>query len=164
VLELIPTRASVVSCFASPEALAELSPPDGAYLCWVASDEAMLVGPPGDEAQLVRAARDAIVGGDADAVVLDVSHGWTLWTLAGADAREAFSRLSDVVLDTEGYVQGDVARVPVRVIALGEQLHLLVPAMWEEYLRDRIRSNAVDLDLRERSASSWSLSAEEARM
>jgi sarcosine oxidase gamma subunit len=157
VLELIPTRASVVSCLASPEALAELSPPDGAYVCWVASDEAMLVGPPGDGTRLVGGARRAVAGPDADAVVLDVSDGWTLWTLTGAGAREAFLRLSDVELDAEGYVQGDVARVPVRVIALGERLHLLVPATWEEHLRDRIHAQAADLDLRTSPAADWSL-------
>jgi hypothetical protein len=157
VLELIPARASVVSCFASAEALAELSPPEGTYLCWVASDEAMLVGPPRDGARLVGAARDTAGSRDEDAVVLDVSDGWTLWTLAGGGAREAFLRLSDVELEAEGYVQGDVARVPVRVIALGERLHLLVPAMWEEHLRDRIRAAASDLGLRTSPATDWGL-------
>ncbi len=156
-LELIPTRASVVSCFASPEALAELSSPGGTYLCWVASDEAMLVGPPRDGARLVGAARDAAGSRDEDAIVLDVSDGWTLWTLAGDGAREAFLRLSDLELDAEGYVQGDVARVPVRVITLEERLHLLVPAMWEEHLRDRIHAHAADLDLRTSPAADWSL-------
>ncbi|MDP9296650.1 MAG: hypothetical protein M3O88_08175, partial [Actinomycetota bacterium] len=139
-----------------------LSPPGGTYLCWVGSDEAMVVGDPAAADEILRSARDTAGAHDEDAIVLDVSDGWALWTLAGPDARETFSRLSDVELDAEGYVQGDVARVPVRVIALGERLHLLVPAMWEEHLRDRIRSNAVDLTLRELSAATWRLSAEEA--
>jgi sarcosine oxidase gamma subunit family protein len=157
VLELIPTRASVVSSFATTDALAELSPPAGTYLCWIAADEAMLVGPPGEGTRRVWAVRDAVRNRDEDAVVLDVSDGWTLWTLAGGGAREAFLRLSDVELEAEGYVQGDVARVPVRVIALGERLHLLVPAMWEEHLRDRIRAAASDLDLRTSPATDWGL-------
>jgi hypothetical protein len=157
VLELIPVRASVISCFASADALAELSPPDGSHLCWVASDEAMLVGAPGDGARLARAARDIVAASDLDAVVLDVSDGWSVWTLAGSDAREAFSRLSDLELEDEGYVQGDVARVPVRVLTVAGRLHLLVPAMWEEHLRDRIRTNSRGLDLRMSPGTDWSL-------
>jgi hypothetical protein len=144
VLELIPTRASVISCFASSDGLARLSPPEGAYLCWVAADEAMLVGPPSLGAEIVRTLTGAARSRDDDAVVLDVSDGWTTWTLAGEDAREVFTRLSELELDGDGYVQGDVARVPVRVIAAEDRLHLLVPAMWEEHLRDRIRSHASD--------------------
>src|SRR5205085_10221113 len=46
VLELTPTRVSVISCLATQEALAEIDAPEGAYLCWVADDEVMLVGTP----------------------------------------------------------------------------------------------------------------------
>ncbi len=153
-LELIPTRVSVISCLASREALAEIDTPEGAYLCWVAEDEVMLVGTP-VWAALPEAARAALAHDD-DAVILDVSDGWSAWTLSGAGAHEVLNRLSDLHLSGDGYTQGDVAHVPVRLIAQGERLHLLVPAMWEEHLRSRIRAAASDFDLRVSPAADWS--------
>ncbi len=52
--------------------------------------------------------------------------------------REAFAFLSELQLPDEGYVHGDVAHVPVRVIARRDRLQLFVPAMWGAYLRERI--------------------------
>lgn len=135
-LELGRTPVAVVAAFASPEALDALSPA-GAYRCRVAPDEAMFVGPADAAAALVRDA-SAVTAGDPDAVVLDATDGWTALTLSGDEAREAFSHLSELELPKEGYVQGDVAHVPVRVIAAPGRLRLFVPAMWGEYLIERI--------------------------
>ncbi len=134
-LELTATRVSVVGAFASPEALDALSPA-GAYRCRIAPDEAMFVADV-DASALVRDA-SAVTAGDPDAVVLDMTDGWSVWTLAGDGAREAFAFLSELELPDEGYVQGDVAHVPVRVIARPDRLELFVPAMWGAYLRERI--------------------------
>jgi hypothetical protein len=71
-------------------------------------------------------------------VVLDTTDGWAVWTLEGDAAREAFARLSAVPLPSEGFAQGDVAHVPVKVVVTPERLHLLVPAMWGAYLRERV--------------------------
>ena len=154
-LELTPTRVGVISCLASHEALAEIDPPDGSYLCWVADDEVMLVGALKWIAleEAARAARRH----DDDAVILDVSDGWSAWTLAGDGADDVLARLSELEHSGDGYLQGDVAHVPVRLIAHAERLHLLVPAMWEEHLRSRIRAAAVGLDLRVSPAAQWSL-------
>jgi hypothetical protein len=157
VLELTSTRVSVVSCLASAEALAELETPEGAYLCWVAQDEVMLVGSPDTAGDVTGAAREALASVDDDALVLDVSDGWTAWTLSGAGAEDVLERLSELKHSGDGYLQGDVAHVPVRVIALGERLHLLVPAMWEEHLRSRIRNAGAGLDLRVSPETDWSL-------
>ncbi|MFL5738061.1 MAG: hypothetical protein ACJ76P_12085 [Actinomycetota bacterium] len=156
-LELTPTRVSVVSSLASPEALAELETPEGAYLCWVAEDEVMLVGGPDTADDVIGSARVALSGADDDAVVLDVSDGWSAWTLSGAGTDDVLERLSELKQTGDGYLQGDVAHVPVRLIALGERLHLLVPAMWEEHLRLRIRNAAAGLDLRVSPEMDWSL-------
>ena len=153
-LELTPTRVSVISCLASQEALAELDAPEGAYLCWVADDEVMLVGTP-LWAALPQAAREALAHDD-DAVVLDVSDGWSAWTLAGDGVDDVLARLSELDQSGDGYLQGDVAHVPVRLIAHAQRLHLLVPAMWEEHLRSRIRAAASDFDLRVSPAADWS--------
>ncbi|GIV00641.1 MAG: hypothetical protein KatS3mg014_2256 [Actinomycetota bacterium] len=85
---------------------------------------------------------------DGDALVLEVTDGWTAFTLAGPDAREAFARLSALELPEEGFLQGDVARVPAKVLAEPERLHLLVPSSWAEHVRERIL--ALALDVRER--------------
>jgi len=157
VLELALTRVSVVSCLASAEALAELDPPADGYLCWAAEDEVMLVGGPDAAGDVIGAAREELSGRDDDALVVDVSDGWSAWTLSGAGADDVLERLSELTHSGDGYLQGDVAHVPVRVIALGERLHLLVPAMWEEHLRSRIRNAATGLDLRVSPETDWSL-------
>lgn len=144
-LELAATRSSVVGAFASPEALDALSPA-GAYRCRVAPDEAMFVAEADVAGALVRDA-SAVTAGDPDAVVLDMTDGWTVWTLAGDGARDTFAFLSELELPDEGYVQGDVAHVPVRVIARRDRLQLFVPAMWGAYLRERILG--LGLDVRE---------------
>lgn len=155
-LELIPSRVGVISCLASPEALQELETPAGAYLCWVADDEVMLVGEPDAASELEGAARGGR-SSDDDAVILDVSDGWSAFTLSGPGTDDVLQRLSELHLSGDGYVQGDVAHVPVRLISMGERLHLLVPSMWEEHLRSRIRAAAADLDLRVSPEADWSL-------
>jgi hypothetical protein len=135
VLELVETRASVVGAFASARALDALRPA-GATRCRVAPDEAMFVAPPSAAAALVRDA-SAVTAGDVDAIVLDTTDGWAVWTLAGEAVRDAFARLSSVE-PSHGYAQGEVAGVAVRVIAQEDRIHLLVPAMWGDHLRRRI--------------------------
>jgi hypothetical protein len=157
VLELTSSRVSVVSCLASADALAEVDTPADGYLCWVAEDEVMLVGSPDAAGDVIAAAREELSGRDDDALVVDVSDGWSAWTLSGAGAHDVLSRLSEVEVAGDGYLQGDVAHVPVRVIALGARLHLLVPAMWEEHLRSRIRNAAAGFDLRVSPETDWSL-------
>jgi hypothetical protein len=139
VLELLATDASIVSCFAAPEALDPFAAPsEGVVCCRVAPDEVMLIGQSGGAGDLVEAARGRIVGGDAHAVVLDASDGWAVWTLAGSEATEAFRRLSAVDPTDRTYTAGDVARVPVRIVSFPGRLHLLVGAMWRDYLHDRL--------------------------
>jgi len=151
VLELVTTEVSVVGAFASPPALDALAPA-GAYRCRVAPDEVMLVREPGVGAALVRDAI-AVTAGDPDAVVLETSDGWAVWTLEGDARRAAFARLSDIPLGEQGYVQGDVVHVPVRVIVDSSSLHLFVPAMWRGYLRRRIFERCSSLDVRARASS-----------
>jgi sarcosine oxidase gamma subunit len=138
VLDLVATQVSAVSCHAAPEAADAAISTAGAYACRIAPDEVLLLGTPGSAGKLVDAASAKATGVDPDAVVLDTTDGWTVWTLEGDAAREAFARLSAVPLPSEGFAQGDVAHVPVKVVVTPERLHLLVPAMWGAYLRERI--------------------------
>ena len=138
-LELLSTDASIVSCFAAPDALDPLvAPSEGVVCCRVAPDEIMLIGQSGVGEELVEAASRRIAEGDAHAVVLDSSDGWALWTLAGSEANEAFRRLSAVDPTDRTYSAGDVAGVPVRIVSFPGRLHLLVGAMWRDYLHERL--------------------------
>jgi hypothetical protein len=84
---------------------------------------------------------------DPDALVLETTDGWTVWSLHGPEASEAFSVLSEVRF-AAGFLQGEVASVPCRVIAPAPTtLHVLVPAMWGEYVRGRIVSDCSRLGL-----------------
>jgi hypothetical protein len=137
--ELLHTRASVVSCFAAPEALdAIVAPSEGVVCCRVAPDEVMLIGEPGAAEDIVRAAGEGIVDADPDAVVLDATDGWAIWTLVGSDALEALRRVSAVDPAGGAYTAGDVAHVPVRIVSAPSRLHLLVGAMWQDYLGGRL--------------------------
>jgi hypothetical protein len=152
--ELIETRAAVASVFASSDALDRLAPA-GAYACRVAPDEAMFVREPAAAEALLRDA-GAVTAGDPDAVVVDATDGWAVWTLAGEDAREAFTRLSHVELPVGGYTHGEVLRLPVRIVAGSSAVHLFVPSMWRTYLRDKILARCRDLDLAENpQAADW---------
>ena len=134
-LELAPTEAALALVMASPQALDALAPA-GAYRCRVAPDEAMFVREPGAAEALVRDA-GSVRAGDADAVVLDASDGWAVWTLSGDAARDAFTRLSPM-RPVQGFQQGEVANIPVRLVVEGERIHMFVQAMWRDYLRRQV--------------------------
>jgi sarcosine oxidase gamma subunit len=82
---------------------------------------------------------------DEDAVVLDVSPGWERLTLEGPEAHSAFARVSELGLPTEGFAQGEVARVGVRIVVRRDRIDLLVPAMLAEHVRGRIASECAEL-------------------
>ena len=135
-LELHATSFSVVQIFADPSALDAVSD-----IHRVAPDEAMMVGDP--------AVAPAVHVEDPDAVVIDASDGWAVFTLVGDQAHEGFALLSALELPVEGYTQGDVAHLPVRVIVEHDRLHLLVAAMWGTHLRGRILDRCASIDIRE---------------
>lgn len=144
-LELLASEVSVVTCLASAEALDALVVPGRAEACRTAPDELLLVSAAGLGPDVVRETVDRVAALDADAVVLDSTDGWTVWTLGGEDAREAFARLSELRLPVGGFVQGDVAHVPAKVLATRERIHLLVPATWGAHVRERILRAGLDV-------------------
>lgn len=146
-LELALTRATVVLCSASPDAVDTVEAVGDALR--VAPDEALLLGPDGSAEALIAAATARSAALDDDAVVLDATDGWTIWTLGGDAARMAFAYLSAIELPDEGFVQGEVARVHAKVVVRGDRVHLLVPAMWSAHLRSRILSDLEPLEVRE---------------
>jgi hypothetical protein len=134
VVELARAARAVVECCAEASDLDELTVPE-AQVLRVAPDQAMLVAEPGRGDVLVAAA-SRLLG--PLALVDDATDGWDAWVLHGDEVMRAFSFLSRLQPPDEGFIQGDVARVPVKVIASIGRLELLVPSMWSEHLRDRI--------------------------
>lgn len=148
-LELRASAVSVVCCAASPDAVDAAAGAEGAAAYRLAPDEVLLVAGPEDAAGLLRGTEARATGADPDALVLDVTDGWAAWTLAGDGIRDAFARLSALELPEKGFVQGDVAHVPVKAFAADGRLDLLVPAMWSEHLRGRILRRCASLGVRE---------------
>ena len=150
-LEVFPSRASVVTCVADEAAFDGYVPSAGVRGCRIAPDEMLLVAPTGRVADVVHDAVERVAAADPDAVVLDATDGWTVWTIEGDDVGAAFSRLSAIRLPDEGFSQGDVARVPVKVIRDPGRVHLLVPSVWREHLRGRILERCRSLGVVERT-------------
>lgn len=128
----------VTSVLAAPDACERVAGLPGA--CRVAPDEVAVVGDVS-----VAALLSAVRRLDPDAVVLDVSDGWAAHTLEGSEAREAFSRLSELDLPEAGFVQGGVARIGVRVLVGTDRVDLLVPSALAAYLRGRIEADCAEL-------------------
>ncbi len=136
--ELRHVALDVVLCQADAATLDRLVPPGhGSRILRTAPDELLVVAQAGTGADVLREVADRVAALDPHALALDVTDGWSAWTLSGADANEAFSRLSALEPPEDGaFVQGDVARVGVK--AIGEPdgaLTLLVPAYWGDHVR-----------------------------
>jgi len=81
--------------------------------------------------------------------VLDVTDGWSAWSLIGADAAHAFSYLSALpVPDPGGFTQGDVARIGATVLGGDDAVTILVPAYWREHVRERAIRDANAIEVR----------------
>ena len=146
---LSPLRTGVVGVFASAAALDALQAPDGARACRVAPDEIALLCAPDDAARVLDAVSGQIARADRHGFALDLSDGWTGFSLTG-EVREAFSYLSELHLPEPGsFAQGDVLRVPARVLRGEDHIDLLVPSPWGRYLHDELLEALRALDVRE---------------
>jgi sarcosine oxidase gamma subunit len=138
VAELRTSTPSVTSVLASAEACDRVSELPGA--CRVSPGEVALVGDVSEAA-----VHAAVVRLDPDAVVLDVSDGWSVHSLDGPASREVFARLSELELPATGSLVGEVARVGVRILVDGDRIDLLVPSMLAAHLRERIEIDGAEL-------------------
>jgi hypothetical protein len=138
VAELLTWAPAVTSVLASAEACDRVSDLPGA--CRVSPGEVALVG---DLSGAAVAA--AVVRLDPDAVVIDVSDGWSAHSLDGPGSREAFSRLSELELPTAGSLVGQVAGVGLRILVDGDRIDLLVPSMVSAHVRERIETDCREL-------------------
>ncbi len=146
-LELAATRVAVIECHAAPTAADALADLEGAHAYRVAPDEVLLLAEPEAAKELPEIAAKTVEAADPDALILEATDGWAAFTLTGEDVREAFTFLSAVPLPAEGFTQGDVAHVPVKVVVEPHRLLLLVPTMWEAHLRERILVDCSHLDV-----------------
>jgi len=146
---LTSKRLGVVGAFASAAALDALQAPAGVRACRIASDESAFVCPAEAAGEVLDAVASQLARGDRHGFALDLSDGWTGFTLAG-DVAHAFSYLSELCLpEPGGFIQGDVLRVPVRVLTGEGTIDLLVPSPWGTYLYDEMRDALRALDVRE---------------
>jgi len=135
---LLSSRFGVIGGFASADAIDAVQAPAGARACRIASDEIAFVCQVDAVAGVLDAIATQIARGDSDGFALDLSDGWTGFTLTG-DVARAFSYLSELELpDSGAFVQGDVLRVPARVLTGDDQIDLLVPSPWGTYLHDEM--------------------------
>lgn len=136
--ELRIVSPPVIVVLASAEAIDALRIPGGATTCRVAPREALVVG--GSDLSA-----SGVVVGEQGTIIEDVSDGWTAFELVGADAHEAFARLSELELPAEGFVQGDVARIGASVVTAPGRVTILVPAMLGAFVEERIRADCAEV-------------------
>ena len=140
-LSLERTHASVVSCWASPEALDALAILSGAHKCRVAPDEVLFLSAPAQVADVQRQAAAFFATVEPSALILDQSDGWTMFTLRGDEADRVFAQLSVVPPPSErpAFVQGAVAGGSAKMLFLEGCIRVLVPSTLRHHLAARLR-------------------------
>jgi sarcosine oxidase gamma subunit len=147
VLELRETPARVITCVADAAAIDALAAAIRAEVLRIAPDEALVVSDAATE-DPVSSVEAVASRADPDALVVDASDGWTVWTLEGDAAVDALARLSELPA-AEGFAQGRTAEVPAKVLVAQSRVRLLVESMWRESVRERILADCADLGVRE---------------
>jgi len=137
VAELRVEHPSVVVLLASSETCDAFGAPDGATPMRIAPRELMLVDAP-------EVAQERVSNGSAPRVE-DVSDAWVALVLEGVDAPAAFARLSELELPDDGWIQGEVAKAPAKVLVAGDRVTILVPAMLAAHVEERIRVDAAEV-------------------
>jgi hypothetical protein len=127
-----------VTALATPDALDALVVPGRATACRVAEDELLLVCDPNVADEVAREVTTRLTVADPDAVVVDTSDGWGAAVLDGVDAELVFARLSRLRLPAAGFLHGEVAHVPAKILVEEGRIRILVAAPLEEHLRSRV--------------------------
>jgi hypothetical protein len=122
--EIRDVAVGVVTACATAEALDALVVPGRATPCRIADDEVFFVCDPDLAGQ--------------DAIVLDTTDGWTAVRIGGDDRVRAFASRSRLRVPDRGFVQGDVAHVPAKVVADEGGILVLAPSVFEHHLRSRL--------------------------
>jgi hypothetical protein len=151
VVELSASAATVIRCLGAPAAIEAPHAPAPGIPCRVAPDELLVLAPPDAGERVLAGLVDDLAGLDPSGIALDQTDGFSLWTLAGEHAGEAFARLSATPLPAlrPGAVQGLVGRVPAKTLVLPGELHILVASTVGHYVRERILEVCADLGVDE---------------
>jgi len=128
----------VVTACATARALDALVVPGRATALRTAEDEMLFVCDPHLSGEVTREIETRLTVVDPDAVVLDTTDGWIALRIDREDAGGVFSSVSRLRLPDRGFVQGDVARVPAKVLADDGGILVLAPSAIEHHLRTRI--------------------------
>jgi hypothetical protein len=132
VAELRIELPTVVTVLASTEACDGV---EAASMLRVASGEVMVIG----------ADASAVTTGEPAALIADVSDAWVAFVIDGDDAPDVFARLSELVLPSEGWVQGEVAHAACKVFVEPGRITMYVPAMLATHIEERIRADAAEV-------------------
>lgn len=138
----VDASLGAVTACATPHALDALVVPGRATACRIADDELLLVCRPDVADEVVREVETRLTVLDPDAIVVETTDGWASSVLDGDDARSVFGLLSRLRLPDRGFVQGEVAHVPAKVLVEDGGIRIIVPAALEAPLRSRIAALA----------------------
>ena len=127
-----------VAALATPDALDALVVPGRATACRIAEDELLLVCDRDVAGEVAREVATRLTVADPDAVVLETSDGWAAAVLDGDDSQRVFARLSRLRLPVDGFLQGEVAHVPAKILVREGQIRILVASALEEHVRSRV--------------------------
>jgi hypothetical protein len=127
-----------VTALATSDALDALVVPGRATACRVAEDELLLVCYRDVAEEVAREVATRLTVADPDAVVVETSDGWGAAVLDGVDAELVFARLSRLRLPAAGFLQGEVAHVPAKILVEEGRIRILVAAPLQEHLRARV--------------------------
>jgi hypothetical protein len=143
VLELQAVPADIVGCFGQPAALDWLaSNGHGGRRLRVAPNELLVFAVRARLAEL----ESELSALDPTSLVVDLSSAFSIWALRGEDRFEAFCRLSEIeLLDPPSVLQGLFARVPAKVLALEDELLVIVSSALSHRIRERVMHACADL-------------------
>jgi hypothetical protein len=152
VLELQPTRAAIIGCFARSDAVDAVA--DGTQLALrVAPDELLLVVDPEEAAACVTSIEGSLAVLDPGGLTFDLSGGYRVFRVRG-DWGEAFARLCAAPLpEPPAILQALFAHVPAKVVVSTDELLIVVSSVVSHHVRDRILAACRDLGPRELAAA-----------
>jgi hypothetical protein len=140
----VPEAASAspgtVAVLATRTALDALVVPARATACRIADDELLLLCDRGLADEIVREVATRVTVLDPDAVVVQTSDAWVAAAIVGEGMRELFAFLSRTALPDRGFVQGEVAGVPAKVVVEDGRITILVPSAFGDHVRGRLEA------------------------
>jgi hypothetical protein len=132
VAELRVEPVAVTVVLAAPAILDGIDGSGEARLLRTAPREVMILGP--------------VDLGVSDALVEDVTDGWTAFVVDGEDAAGVLARVCELPAPAPGeWLQGEVAKAPAKVIAEAGRLTILVPAHLAAHVEERLRTDAAEV-------------------